>query len=34
MESASVLITGSNMSGKTTFVRALSVNAVLACLAR
>jgi hypothetical protein len=34
MESASVLITGFNMSGKTTFVRALSVNAVLACLAR
>lgn len=27
---ASVLITGSNMSGKTTFVRALGVNAVLA----
>jgi DNA mismatch repair ATPase MutS len=30
VEHASVLITGSNMSGKTTFVRALGVNAVLA----
>ena len=30
VEDASVLITGSNMSGKTTFVRALGVNAVLA----
>jgi len=30
VEGASVLITGSNMSGKTTFVRAMGVNAVLA----
>jgi DNA mismatch repair ATPase MutS len=30
VDGASVLITGSNMSGKTTFVRALGVNAVLA----
>jgi len=30
IENTSVLITGSNMSGKTTFVRALGVNAVLA----
>jgi DNA mismatch repair ATPase MutS len=30
IENASVLITGSNMSGKTTFVRAMGVNAVLA----
>ncbi len=30
VEDASVLITGSNMSGKTTFVRALGVNAILA----
>jgi DNA mismatch repair ATPase MutS len=30
VEEASVLITGSNMSGKTTFVRALGVSAVLA----
>lgn len=29
IENTSVLITGSNMSGKTTFVRALGVNAVL-----
>lgn len=30
VEDASILITGSNMSGKTTFVRAMGVNAVLA----
>jgi MutS domain V len=30
MDGASVLVTGSNMAGKTTFVRALGVNAVLA----
>ena len=30
VEDVSVLITGSNMSGKTTFVRALGVNAILA----
>jgi DNA mismatch repair ATPase MutS len=30
VEDASVLITGSNMSGKTTFVRAIGVNALLA----
>jgi hypothetical protein len=30
VEDASVLITGSNMSGKTTFVRALGVSAILA----
>jgi hypothetical protein len=30
VEDTSVLITGSNMSGKTTFVRAMGVNAVLA----
>lgn len=30
VDDASVLITGSNMSGKTTFVRALGVNAVIA----
>jgi hypothetical protein len=30
LENASLLITGSNMSGKSTFVRALGVNAVLA----
>ncbi|HMA25856.1 MAG TPA: hypothetical protein VKP00_17710, partial [Gemmatimonadaceae bacterium] len=30
MDQASVLITGSNMSGKTTFVRAMGVSAVLA----
>jgi hypothetical protein len=30
MDDASVLITGSNMSGKTTFVRAMGVSAVLA----
>lgn len=30
VEESSVLITGSNMSGKTTFVRAMGVNAVLA----
>jgi hypothetical protein len=30
VENASVLITGSNMSGKTTFVRAMGVNAILA----
>lgn len=29
IEGASVLITGSNMSGKTTFIRAMGVNAVL-----
>lgn len=30
VDNSSVLITGSNMSGKTTFVRALGVNAILA----